>query len=186
MGNRPVPVGSRWTTLRAPCGRRIHPQPVDIGCQQIHTPLNWSDDLSPARPVDRIRITRQSPPCGREIIPQSVENPPPERSNRTLLSGAGSRHGVRPPPEEPPESAKRCLGQRETASRTAPDGSPDAPPGNAEGRPGRCPGTPFGGSTAATGRRYGSKGQRYGGGPTAVPLPGRAGTAAARSPVSRS
>lgn len=94
VGNHRPPVGGRWTSLRSPCGRKIHPQAVESGCAQFHTQLTWRDDLSVGPPVDTIRITRQSPPCGREIIPQSVENLPPERSNRTAGRGGGRGGGL--------------------------------------------------------------------------------------------
>lgn len=160
-GQPALPCGLPVDNRRAPCGRKVHPQPVEIFYQQFHKGLTWGDDLSARRPVDTFRITRQSPPCGREIIPQSVENPPPKRSNRTARSAYRRRGGPGQPPsklpgtpEQPSRSPRAAVEQPSPKARDGPltrnPGRATPPrPGYAEGRPGRCPGAPFGGAADA-------------------------------------
>ena len=88
--NRPEPVGRRWTTPSTVCGSLLRPQPVEIFRPRIHRRMTWPDDLSTARPVDTICITSRSPGCGREKVPESVEEGRNVAGNRTHDDGTAT------------------------------------------------------------------------------------------------
>ena len=115
------------------CGSFLRPQAVDNGCPQIHSRLTWPDRPSRQPPVDTIWTTSQSPGCGREKVPESVEEGRNPACNRT--AGELRATSVRPPrgPHRARTSLEDPCGGPRRPSAGPPTGLPSAvyrsPPG---------------------------------------------------------